>query len=508
MKLYKWIFTAGLVLIAIGLIIYSITDVWNWKSLLWIGIGIVGTVFALIKLDVKSIFKSRRILYGGNMFLMILLVIAILAMVNFFLARHTWRVDTTASGQFSLSNQTVKVLKGLEKDIEVIAFAKDINKGYIEDRMNEYAHYSRHFKWEIIDPDEKPAIAKKYSVKTYGSLVVSCEDMEEQIPNANEESITNAIIKVSREGKKKVYFISGHGEGNIDGEDRDGYSHAKKAIEDQNYEVHDLFLADKDSIPSDASIVVINGPNKELFSHELEMITQFLNNGGSALFMLDPDPGIGLIDYMKNWYIDVGDNLVVDASGMGRFFGAGPDIPLVTNYGDHPIVKEMGSYMTFFPMTRSISPMDMEDASSVNVDELAKTSAQSFGVGDVEEVYRTGKVSLGPNDMRGPITVACATAMDIGGTGRGRDKARIVTIGDSDFASNAYFSNQANGDFFMNVVSWLIADEDLISIRPKAPETRLVNMTPAQTKTVFWLTVVILPAVAFGIGVLVFVRRR
>ena len=505
MKIYKWILTIGLILIAIGLIVYSITNVWGWKSLVIIGVGLAGAIFALFKLDLKSVLKSRKLLYSGNMFLVIILVLAILAMVNFFLARHTWRVDTTSSGVFSLSDQTVKVLKGLDKEVKVIAFVKDLNKEYIEDRLKEYEHFSKYMKWEVVDPDEKPGMAKKYKVKEYGSLVVSCEGLEELIPNANEESITNAIIKVSREGKKRVYFISGHGEASISNEDRDGFSNAKKAIEDQNYEVFDLFLANKDSIPADASVLVLSGPKKEVFQHELEMITDYLNDGGSALFMLDPNPGEGLADYMRNWYIDVGDNLVVDASGMGRFFGAGPDIPLVTQYGEHPIVKDMGNYMTFFPMTRSILPMNVEENGDIQVEELAKTSPRSYGVIDVDEIYRTGKVSIGPNDMKGPINVACATTMNVKGK---REKARIVTVGDSDFASNTYFGNQANGDFFMNIVSWLLADEDLISVRPKAPETRLVNMTPAQSKTVFWLTVVILPAIAFGIGILVFIRRR
>ncbi|HQE96456.1 MAG TPA: ABC transporter, partial [Candidatus Marinimicrobia bacterium] len=90
----------------------------------------------------------------------------------------------------------------------------------------------------------------------------------------------------------------------------------------------------------------------------------------------------------------------------------------------------------------------------------------------------------------------------------GQREGRLVVVGDSDFASNAYFDNQANGDLFMNMISWLIADEDLIAIRPKNPEISTVNMTPAQTKTVMWLTVIILPAIAFGVAIMVYVRRK
>ncbi len=503
MKLYKWILTAGLILIALGLIIYSIVNVWNWQIIVLLALGFGASVLALIKLDIKTILKNRRVIYSGNMALVIVLVIAIIGLVDFFFARHSWRVDTTESGTFSLSDQTRRVLNDLDKDVKILAFAKNINKSSIEDRLGEYRHYSKRLEWEIIDPDEKPGLAKQYKVKDYGNLVVLCEGKEEQISNFSEESITNAIIKVTREGQKKVAFLTGHGEGNIASSERDGFNRAKQAIEEQNYTVEEIILADKDSIPADVSVMVIAGAEKPLFDKELDMLTKYIENGGSSLFMLDPRPAPGLSDYLKQWKIEVGDNLIIDASGFGRIFGAGPDIPLVSNYTDHPIVKDMKGVMTFFPMTRTVARIESEDQ-GVEVEELARTSQQSFAVKNIEQIYRTGKVSMEPDDLRGPLSVACAATVDA----TGQRKGRIVAVGDSDFASNAYFNNQANGDLFMNIISWLLADEDLISIRPKAPEIRTIDMTPGQTKTVMWLTVIILPAIAFGVAIMVFVRRK
>jgi ABC-type uncharacterized transport system involved in gliding motility auxiliary subunit len=502
MKLSRWCLIAGLLLLAAGLIVYSITNVWQVKSLVIIGLGCGLTAFALIRLDLKKFLRDRRLIYGGNMIVIIVLVIAILGMINFFLARHTWRVDTTAGKTFSLSPQTVKILNNLKEDLGVLAFDKQMNKGSIEDLLKEYAHISSHFKWQMIDPDEKPAIAKQYKIKQYGNLVVISGSREEQISTATEEALTNAIIKVTRAKTKKVAFISGHGELSTKSTERDGFTDAKTAIEDQNYAVTELLLAGLDSIPEDISVIIIPGPHKDFFQGELDLITHYLEHGGGALFLLDPPPGNGLTKYMCNWHVSIGNDLVVDASGFGRLLGAGPEVPLVSSYGDHPSVKDLNGLMTFFPLTRSVKPIESED-SRVAVITIAETGPNSYAI-DPKRIKGEEDIAINPDDQRGPISIACATTIEQ----QDGNKTRIVTVGDGDFASNAYFASQANGDFFLNIVSWLMADEDLISIRPHDPELRLVNTTPAQMRIVFWLVVIILPLAAFGTAILVFVRRR
>ncbi|HOU17012.1 MAG TPA: Gldg family protein, partial [Candidatus Marinimicrobia bacterium] len=250
MKIYKWVFSIGLILIACGLIYFSIVNIWSWPVIVLLILGFGASVLALIKLDIRTLLKNRRLIYGGNMVLVIILVIAIVGLVDFFFTRHSWRVDTTATKIFSLSDQTRKILKNLDKDIEIVVFAKKSNKSYINDRLNEYRHYSKRISWEVVDPDEKPALAKQYNVKNYGNLVIICEDKAELVPNFSEEAIINAIIKVTREGKKKVAFLTGHGEGTIASTERDGFERAKQAIEQQNYAVEELMLVDKDSIPA------------------------------------------------------------------------------------------------------------------------------------------------------------------------------------------------------------------------------------------------------------------
>ncbi|HEX2523090.1 MAG TPA: ABC transporter, partial [Terriglobia bacterium] len=87
-------------------------------------------------------------------------------------------------------------------------------------------------------------------------------------------------------------------------------------------------------------------------------------------------------------------------------------------------------------------------------------------------------------------------------------EARVVVVGDSDFASNSYFQQQRNGDVFLNAVSWLAEDEDLISVRPKSQENRSISLTRANSSVLFWMTMVLLPGSALISGILVWLRRR
>ncbi|MBU0711119.1 Gldg family protein, partial [bacterium] len=206
MKFYRWLLTLGLVLIATGLIIYSTSHNLDFKSLLMILIGAIVLIIALFRLDLGRILKDRRLLYGGNMLLVIILATAILGLLNYFSARHSWRVDTNTGKTFSLAPQTVKLLKSLTSDIEILVFDKRINAGPAEDLLREYTHISKRLSYRVVDPDEKPGLSNQYKITQYGSLVVIGGNREEQINLATEEALTNAIIKVTRDKTRRVAF--------------------------------------------------------------------------------------------------------------------------------------------------------------------------------------------------------------------------------------------------------------------------------------------------------------
>ncbi len=500
-------FWAGIALVFIGLIIYWVASVWNALSLVPLILGAVLAVAGVIinRSTITHMLGRRTTQYGLSSIAGILIVMVILVLVNVILNNFNYRKDTTAGGQYSLADQTVKVLKNLDEEVNVTVFNTEGRRRGTEDRLGEYQHYSGKFNWEFVDPDKNPEIAKRYNVRSMGTIVVETENRSERIEEFTEQNLTNAIIKVTRDTTKRVYFITGHDEHQIDDSGESGYKNAADAIKGQNYEVEKLFLAGQDSIPADASVVVMAGPRTQVLNAELNILAEYIGEGGNVFFLLDPEPGQGLEDFLSKYYFDVGNNIVVDMSGMGRIFGTGPSVPLVQNYGDHTITEGFG-VMTYFPLTRSVQTNVPQGERGYSGSVLARTSNSSWGETNLERVRSSQQADRDEDDVQGPVPIAAAMEVpQAAGSGSGR----LVVFGDSDFATNRHFNNQGNGDLFMNSLNWLLQDEDLISVRPNQPEDRRVQMSQSQVKGVLILVVILLPVLLLvSGGVVYWVRQR
>jgi ABC-type uncharacterized transport system involved in gliding motility auxiliary subunit len=459
-----------------------------------------------------KVLKQRKTRYSINTIIAIILFIGIIALINFVSDRHHLRIDLTQTGMFSLADQSAKILKDLDSEVMVYAFFQSPDRR-LRDLLDEFKIKSDKFNFKFVDPDREPEIAKAYEVKQYGIVVVKSGENMEQIIDVNEEKLTNAVLKVSRKEQKRVYFLVGHGEREIENIEREGYNGAKQALENENYDIGTMMLAREGSIPEDCAALIIASPKIALLENEIELIERYLKDGGSLLLMLDPAQGAGLEGFLADWDVEVGDDIVVDISGMGRLFGAGPTIPLVSDYPSHKITDEF-NLMTFFPLTRSVKPAT-QGGVGLEIQTIVQTTARSWAEKNYEEEpFRLDEEM----DLKGPISLAIALKKEFAAEsdtleGEGlikseKNSARMVVFGDADFACNSYFSVSGNKDLFLNVVNWLAEEEDLISIRPRQLEDRRVSMTAAQSRNVFYLTVIALPLILLAVGITVKVKRR
>ncbi|HTI56367.1 MAG TPA: GldG family protein [Verrucomicrobiae bacterium] len=493
----------------------------------WVFLGL-GVLLLLLSLvlnarEARAAMGTRTARYGTGAAVMALLALGIVVAANAISVRHSARWDLTENKRNSVSPQTIQVLRTLKSPVSAIAFYRSDTPGKktAEDLLAQYKTYSGgKFEWRLEDTDKAPALARQYGVESYGTVVLeggpAGQVRTEKVLDADEEKLTNGIVKVTRAGKRVVYMVKGHGEREIGATDRGGFSQAKEQMEKANYEVKELFLARDPKIPDDAGIVVVPGPKTDLFPQELAAIDAYVARAGKVFFMTVPFQATATTKYLSKYGVTVDDDVVIELNPIGQVFGVGPLVPVVGQYDPHPITKDMGGVMTLFPLTRSVEPAKALPK-GVQASPLAQTSRQSWGETD-KNVFQTGKAIPDPGEKTGPLPVAVVATVDAeppaktegaaADTPKKAAKARIVVVGTADFASNQFLGAQGNRDFFLNVVSWLAEEEDLISIRAKDPKQNPVVLTSAQSSLVLALPLLALPGAVLICGIVVIVQRR
>ena len=457
---------------------------------------------------------GRNLRFGTNLAVAAVAVLGIIALVEAISLRHSYRFDLTANKRYSLSPQSQQLLRELPQPVKATAFYQEsqVGRESAKDLLDQYAYYGKQFTYEFIDPDRNPGLAKRYGITSYGTIVLEGGDKEEKVQVADEENLTNALLKVIREGKKVVYFLEGHGEHSINNAEREGYAEAKRAVESQNYVVKSLNLLTEGKMPDDASILAIAGPRKDLLEAELAEVTRLIERGGKVMFLVDPEGPPGLPKYLTDYGIQVVEGVVVDP--VSRLFGMDYLTPVIASYEQHPITKNF-EVASFLPLALEVKVTDkMPERVSSQI--LARTSPNSWlerGQEERQGIAR-GEGRLAYNegvDEKGPIPVAAVATMTTRSEGAGAKepkKARIVVFGDSDFASNNYLNLSGNRDLFLNTVSWLAEEENLIAIRPKESGQFFTPVTANQERLIFWLSMIALPAVVVGSGVATYIWRR
>ncbi len=521
LSLVGWLGTA-LVFVAVA-IRFGYPAKEQWASYLaWAGLVCVLAYTLGQWREVAKIFARRQARYGTLAATSVLVVLGILVAINYIGARQNKRWDLTANKQFSLSDQTRNVLSKLDSPMQVLVFAQEPDFPRYQDKLEEYAYASKKVSAEYIDPDKKPAVAKQNAVQQYGTIVFNYKGRTERVTSDNEQDITNGIIKVVSGQQRKVYFTQGHGEKDTVSAERDGYNSIAAALGHENYTVDKLVIAQQGSVPDDASVVVVAGPRTDFFAPEVEALKKYLDKSGKLLLELDPpdkadSPAVtSLIALAHDWGIQVGNNVVVDASGMGRLIGTDASVPVAANYPSHAITARF-SFLTAFPLAREASPI----SGGVNghvAQAFVETSPRSWAETDINGLVTTGQVSLDESkgDKKGPVAIASAvsaapasaTPPTPGDADAPKPETRVAVMGDSDFAANGGLGIQGNRDLFMNTIGWLSQQENLISIRPKEPDDRRITLTATQQNNITWLSLLIIPGLVFGTGIYTWWRRR
>jgi ABC-type uncharacterized transport system involved in gliding motility auxiliary subunit len=501
-------------------------DTW-YRGLALAGL-IVTAIYALSQWrDVARTFQGRNVKYGSIAAASVVVFLAILVAINYIGARENKRWDLTANQQYSLSDQTKKILQSFTKPLTVKVFQDPQQNTADRDALSEYQYAAPNFQPQFIDANGDPTQANAYKITTLPTVVFEYDGRTERTNGTDESSVTNSLKKLLEGKAKKIYFVQGHGEHDTaDTQGKIGYGAFADALKTDNFDVASLTLAQAGKVPDDATLVAVAGPKTDFFPAEVDALRAYLKRGGKVLLMLDPPdynkttsavapPLTNLIALAHEWGIDVGNDLVVDVSGMGQMIGASEAVPIAmpAQGTTSPIVQDF-KMLTAFPLARSASAIPGGVNGHV-AQKLLETSERSWAETDLKALFATNKVEMNADkgDKAGPITIASAASgaapdAPAAVAGSPAPEARVVVFGDSDFVSNSALGIQGNRDLILNAANWLAQQESLIAIHPRDPQDRGVQLTADQGVRIFWLAIVIIPGLLFLNGFRVWWKRR
>jgi ABC-type uncharacterized transport system involved in gliding motility auxiliary subunit len=456
---------------------------------------------------------SFRLKASSNMTVAILLILVLAVVVSLLSDRHYFRWDLTASGEHTLSDQTLQALKTIGEPVKVIAFVKEPSEeaSNVKKLLAAYQYHLKGMSLDFVDPDRNPALTRQYDVRELNTVVLEGFGRSQTVKTPDEENLTNALVRLSKGRTEKVYWVMGHGERPFKSTAPESLATIHKNLSSQNFEFDELNLAQKD-IPPDAALVVVAAPEKPLFPEEVASLKRFLNKGGSILVFLEPYLDGGLKDFLREFGIVISSDIVVDK--MSRVMGGDFLLPMIVSYGDHEITRNF-RLLSFFSLARSVEVDKDVKKKGLTLTNLALTSQESWAETD-REALNQGKARLDPEDRQGPISLAVIVELDPkeakADESKEEDKitgeGKLVVFGDADFASNKFVSLAGNGELLTNTINYLAGRKDLITIPEKERPTDHLMLTRNQGLLLFWIPVVVIPLLVLVLGVVAWRKRR
>lgn len=532
----KYLFWLGPMLTIAG-ISAGVVAGWSAIPIALIAVGVAIVAFWLFqqgrKVEAKTFWGARSTQVGTNALLTTLAVLVILGFLNFLAARAPARVDLTENQVFTLAPETQQVVKNLPSPVKVWMFTPQPEP---QDRelLESYRRLGDQLSFEFADPQAQPSLAQRLEVKSPGDVIVelpekgrkqfvqnvgvgASDNPAEAGQRLSEVKLTSALEQLTSDRRQIVYFVQGHGERPLE-PGQGAMSEVVKLLGDRSFEAKLLVLAATKAVPKDADVVIVAGAQKPFLSAELTPLTTYLNQGGNVLLLADPtEVNLGLEALLKTWGVDLDRRVIVDSSAQG-LAGLGPADAIVTQYGDHPISRELQGNLSFYSLAR---PLGIADTKDVTITPLLFTSDRSWAESDLKSdplQYDPGK------DQQGPLVLGVALTRPAQTSpapkppspppsptppAAQKPESRLVVIGNSTFATDGFVNQVVNGDVFLNSVRWLgRTEQQTLSVRPKEPKNRRITLSPQQATIAGLLALIILPLLGFGSAFFVWWRRR
>lgn len=463
-----------------------------------LGFLLLFSKFEEIKIFVRSSYFEKVLYHAIN----VVLVLSILGVVNYLGNKNFKDFDLTNEKRNSLTDQTKKVLELVKQPLKMTIFAKREEWAPMLNLLKLYEGQNKHIELNAVDTDLRPDLVKAKGIIQNGTVIIEYQGKETSFPLMDELSVTNSLLKALREEKIVLYFVTGHQELSCAETSQEGLAILCQKLRDQNYEVKELDLTKVMKIPNDATAVFVLGPISGFLKQEIEIIEEYVKDGGSFFLALAPafkaELYDNLINIVKPYGLELGKDVVIDR--LSTVQGAEATIPIISKYEEmHPITEGF-NLRTVFPLSSSVRKIEGKDTAEI----LAYTSefpgswaeTNLKGVTQGKAEFQEGK------DLKGPIGLIGVAE------GTGTSKSRVALLGSSSFLINAYQGQSGNTTLFLNTVSWMINDEGIISFNRPGVEEFPVILSAQHLQLIFVISILVVPIVFFGAAIFVYRRRR
>ena len=327
-----------------------------------------------------------------------------------------------------------------------------------------------------------------------GELVIDYAGRSEHLTNLNEQAFTNLLMRLSRGSERIVAQLDGHGERRLSGNANHDLGDFGKQLQSKGLKLGAVNLGIAQGVPDNAALLVIASPQVDLLPGEVEKVKRYLEKGGNLLWLIDQEPLHGLQPVAEYLSLVLSPGTVVDPAALQM--GLPQANALASNYGNHAIVRDF-PLNAVFPFARQIGVVESREWRAFPLVEVAQR-------GWIESGDATDSATFDKSrDFAGPVTIGYALERAIDDRTQ-----RIVVIGTAHFLANSYLGLLGNLDLGVNIVNWLVGDDDLITIQPRATLDSSLNLGRVSLFVIAAGFLVLLPLAFLGAGAATWWRRR
>ena len=437
----------------------------------------------------------------------LLLATFVLLMIMVMNFNHRW--DFTKQKIYSLSPQTIELLKEMKTGkLEIFAFYpyEAPQREEFELLLKQSQSIHSQLSYVFYDPEKRPHKASFWKVKEAFTVVFRWNGQTERLIAPDEELFATTLLKLKNPKTIPLCFTQGNSESSLTDLKDKGLSQLGELLGDSSFEIRTVSVGAGKRISKQCKVVVVAGPQKEWPKESLVGLKDAFYQGQNILFLIDPmDRGAGrnFYEWMRDLGVYIGNDVIVDK--MSRVVGGDFLVPFVTEYNqDLPLLKYF-EHPTFFPVARTVEP-SINVVPGLKATSLAFTGSNSWAETQLDQLEKGDASFDASQDVPGPISIA----VHVEQSQEDSDKtlAQMVVIGDSDFLTNAYLSVSGNRNLALRLLHELAGDDRVIKVENRYGDFQPLQLTPERRQTLFLVALAVLPLLSVSVGFVVILWRK